>query len=196
MDIQTASWVLRRTPQCRIFPWTSTSVVSYLERSISYYKCSSDTDSDSLPDEFHDDIHSTFIDLNDSNASLLLPQLVLPDSPHEGTGLIKASRELSSTSLNPTLDSFLSFTPAVSPVDSPILSLPSLRGDPGPAVQEGTSRHLDSIESQFDKELAGARERKDEKADESAKPEPPRDWREAVDNFIGESAESGPTSPA
>lgn len=134
---------------------------------------SSDSDSDSLPDELEDDIHATFIDFNESNSSLLLPQLVLPDSPHVGTTPIKPSA--------PPLNSFLSFTPAASPIDSPILAHPSQHfllspHDIGPAVGEGTSQHLDSKINQFERELVPVGER----------PEPPDDWREAVDRVMDE----------
>lgn len=145
----------------------------------------SDSDSDSLPDELQDDIHATFIDLNESSGSLPLPQLVLPDSPHEGgAGLIKTG--VPRRALAPPLGSFLSFTPAASPIDSPILALPSqhfLRSprDAEPAVSEGASRHLDSKVNQFERELVSGGEA----------PDPPDDWRQAVDSFIGEEDTAG-----
>ncbi|EKM57869.1 uncharacterized protein PHACADRAFT_251763 [Phanerochaete carnosa HHB-10118-sp] len=139
------------------------------------HEVSSDSDSDELPDELEDDIHATFIDLNDSHSSLLLPQLVLPDSPHDGPGMTKATRSA------PPLGSFLSFTPAASPIDSPILALPSqhfLRSahDAEPFIMEDTSPPLDSKVNQVEREPKSVGEGSDS----------PGDWRDAVDTFIGE----------
>ena len=81
--------------------------------------------------------------------------------------------------------SFLSFTPATSPVDSPILALPSAERflrQPEPAVEEGTSRHLDTRENEFEKGLQlhtqlGAHEQRQLRRLAG-------DWRDAVDSFM------------
>lgn len=85
---------------------------------------------------------------------------------------MKASRTSAS------LSSFLSFTPGVSPVDSPILALPSQHflKLPEPALSEGTSKHLDTKENQFDKNLSVG----------AAGSETRNNWRDAVDSLIGE----------
>lgn len=138
-----------------------------------------------MPDELEDDIHATFIDLNDSTSSLHLPQLVLPDTPHEQIDPRKASQGYGSEPAG--MNSFLSFTPGVSPADSPIIALPSqhfLRS-PEPAVEEGTSRHLEAEENQFEKGMVSAQAVASiERPPESA------NWREAVDDFIGKSSTS------
>lgn len=151
---------------------------------------SSDSDSDSLPDEMEDDIHATFIDLNDSNSSLLLPQLVLPDSPHEQPDPLKVPQHRNSMAFG----SFLSLTPATSPVDSPILSLPSAERflrQPEPAVEEGTSRHLDTQENEFEKGLQlhtqlEAHEQRQHRRLAG-------DWRDAVDSFMEGNGAASPS---
>jgi hypothetical protein len=124
----------------------------------------------------------------------LLPQLVLPDSPHEGSIGVNsvggADMNTKAAGERAPLRSFLSFTPAVSPVDSPVLALPSL-GAPEPAMQEGMSRHLDTEENQFEKELAAAKYGESQKGQEGGAEQHgtntgEHDWRDAVDNFIGE----------
>ena len=93
------------------------------------------------------------------------------------------------------LSSFLSFTPAASPVDSPILALPAAERflrTPEPAVEEGTSRHLDTQENEFEKGLQLHMQ------SEALEPRQQRrlagDWREAVDSFMeGRGGAASPT---
>lgn len=72
-------------------------------------------------------------------------------------------------------------------MDSPIIALPSQHflHSPEPAIEEGTSRHLETEENEFEKGMSVQAART-----QSTEQQPVSDWRNAVDDFIGDGCKS------